>query len=120
MALLRSLKAQQAADRLAAGRAYRDAEGAVLVDALGEPVSPDRFTGEFARLCESAAVPAVRLHWLRHTLATIMHRAGIEAADAAAVLGHSTAVHLTYYVTATRSGVSHAAQAFAASLAAGE
>lgn len=116
MALLRSLKAQQAADKLAAGRAYRET-GAVLVDPLGEPVSPERFTGEFGRLCAAAEVPSVRLHWLRHSLATIMHRAGIEAADAAAVLGHSTAVHLTYYVTSSQPGVSRAAQAFAASLA---
>lgn len=116
MALLRSLKARQAADRLAGGNAYRDT-GAVLVDALGEPVGPERFTAEFGRLSEEAGVPVVRLHWLRHSLATIMHRAGIEAADAAAVLGHSTAVHLQYYVTATQPGVNRAAQAFAASLA---
>lgn len=62
-------------------------------------------------------VPVVRLHWLRHTLATIMHRAGIEAADAAAVLGYSTAVHLTYYVTSSQTGVNRAAAAFAEALA---
>lgn len=97
--------------------AYRDS-GAVLVDALGEPVTPERFTAEFGRLCREAGVPVVRLRWLRHTLATIMHRAGIEAADAAAVLGHSTTVHLTYYVTATQPGINRAAAAFAATLAA--
>lgn len=73
---------------------------------------------EFAALCREAGVPVVRLHWLRHTLATIMHRAGIDAADASAVLGHSTAVHLTYYVASTQSGVNRAASAFAATLAA--
>ena len=117
MALLRSLRARQAADRLAAGSAYQDSNN-VLVDALGVPVPPERFTREFAQLCREAGAPVVKLHWLRHTLATIMHRAGIEAADAAAVLGHSTTVHLTYYVTSTQPGVNRAAEAFAATLAA--
>lgn len=116
MALLRSMRARQAADHLAAGSAYKDSNN-VLVDALGVPVPPERFTREFAQLCREAGLPTVKLHWLRHTLATIMHRSGVEAADAAAVLGHSTAVHLTYYVTSTPSGVSRAAQAFAATLA---
>lgn len=116
MALLRSMRARQAADRLAAGSAYQE-NGNVIVDALGTPVRPDAFTREFQRLCREAGLPAVKLHWLRHTLATIMHRAGVEAADSAAVLGHATAVHLTYYVTSTPAGVSRAAQAFAANLA---
>lgn len=116
-ALLRTLKARQAADRLAAGRAYADS-GYVLVDALGEPVAPGRFTAEFARLCREAGVPVVRLHWLRHTLAGIMHRSGVEAADAASLLGHSTHVHLTHYVEPSRAGQARAAEAFAAALAA--
>lgn len=115
MALLRSMRARQASDRLAAGSAYQDNSN-VIVDALGVPVPPERFTREFCRLSREAGVAVVKLHWLRHTLATIMHRAGVEAADAAAVLGHSTAVHLTYYVTSTPAGVSRAAQAFASTL----
>ena len=67
-----------------------------------------------ARLRVSMGVPVVRMHWLRHTLATILHRAGVEAADAAMVLGHSTQVHLTHYVTPTQRGVDRAAAAFAA------
>lgn len=113
VAILRSLRARQAAERLAAGSAYRDS-GLVLVDALGEPVTPERFTAAFGSLCRDAGVPVVRMHWLRHTLATILHRAGVEAADAAMVLGHSTQVHLTHYVTPTQRGVDRAAAAFAA------
>lgn len=117
VALLKALKARQASERLAAGPAYREGD-LVLVNALGEPVKPDRFTYEFRRLCREAGVPVVRLHWLRHTLATITHSAGIAEADGAAILGHSTQVHLTYYVQSTQPGVNRAAQAFAASLAA--
>lgn len=119
VALLKSLKAQQAADRLAAGSAYTDS-GYVVVDSLGQPTSPEALTRAFGAVCREAGVPRVHLHWLRHTLATILHRSGTAAADAAAMLGHSTAVHLTYYVTATRPGVDRAAERFAAALAAGQ
>lgn len=119
VALLRTLKARQAADRLAAGSAYKDT-GYVVVDALGQPLAPESFTAAFTALCRKAGVPVVRLHWLRHTLATILHRSGTEAADAAAMLGHATAVHLTYYVTATQPGVDRAAERFAAALAAAQ
>ena len=37
-----------------------------------------------------------------HTLATTMHRAGTTAADAAALLGHTVAVHLATYATPLR------------------
>lgn len=108
VALLRSLRARQAADRLALGEAYEDT-GLVLVDALGRPVRPEAYSDRFPVLSRQAGVPVVILHAVRHTLALMMHRAGIAPADAAALLGHTLAVHLARYVPLTERGARSAA-----------
>ena len=47
-------------------------------------------------------------------LATTMHRAGTTAADAAALLGHTVAVHLATYATPTQMGPRAAASGLGA------
>jgi len=118
VALLRSLKARQAADRLAAGTAYDDTGGYLLADALGTPVRPEAYSDRFGELCRQAQVPTVWLHSTRHTLALQMHRAGVAPADAAALLGHTVAVHLASYVPRTERGAQSAATALGGVLAA--
>ncbi len=108
VALMRTLRARQAADRLAAGKAYRES-GLVVVDALGQPIRPEAYSDRFGVLCRSVGVPVVRLHSVRHTLALILHRAGEAPADVAALLGHSLEVHLSTYVPRTERGVALAA-----------
>lgn len=115
--LLRSLKARQAADRLAGGGAYIET-GYVLVDALGRPARPEAYSDRFADLSRAAGVPVIRLHDVRHTIATTLHRAGQAPADAAALLGHTVAVHLATYVTGTERGTRTAAAALGEALAA--
>lgn len=117
VALLRSLSARQAVDRLAAGSAY-DPRGFVLVDTLGQPVRPEAYSDRFGHLCREAGVPVVRLHDVRHTLALMMHRAGQAPADAAALLGHTVAMHLGTYVPRTERGAQTAASALGEVLAA--
>jgi integrase len=97
VALLRSLSCQ--ADRLVLGAGYM--ETGYAVDPLGEPVKPYTYSDHFEALCHKAGVPVVQLHSVRHTLALIMHRAGIPPVDAAAFLGHTVAVHLARYVPLT-------------------
>ncbi len=48
----------------------------MALDAAGEPIRPEAYSDEFARLCKSAVVPLVRLPAVRHTLALTIHRAG--------------------------------------------
>lgn len=108
MTALRTLRARQAADRLASGAAYRET-GLVVVDATGQPVRPESYSDRFTVLCREAGVPVVRLHSVRHTLALILHRAGEAPADVAALLGHSLEVHLYTYVPRTERGVNLAA-----------
>lgn len=117
VAALPALSAQQAADRLAAGAAY-EASGLVVVDALGRGVSPHAYSAAFRALTAEAGLPPVRLHALRHSAATMMHRAGVAPADAAALLGHTPATHLAVYVKSTERGT--AAAAFGEALAAGQ
>jgi integrase len=108
VAVLRALRARQAADKLKHGAAYTES-GYVLVNPIGEPVRPEAYSDRFAVLCRQAGVPTVGLHDVRHTLATIMHRAGLAPSDCAALLGHTVAVHLATYVTPTQKGARAAA-----------
>ena len=107
VALLRSLKARQAADLLVLGAGYRET-GYVLVDPLGEPVKPYTYSDHFEILCRKAGVPVVQLHSVRHTLAT--------PSDAAALLGHTVTVHLARYVTPTQKGARTAASGLGAAI----
>jgi integrase len=62
-------------------------------------------------------VPKVKLHSVRHTLALIMHRAGVAPADAAAFLGHTVQTHLSVYVPVTEKGARGAARGLGAAIA---
>lgn len=97
MALLRTMKAAQAADRLAAGGSWLDS-GMVVVDALGMPIRPEAYSDRFHRLCVAAGVPSIRLHSVRHSLAFWLHSLGVTPAAAAALLGHTVEVHLSTYL----------------------
>jgi len=116
-ALLRALKARQAADRLAAGGAFQET-GYVLVDPLGSPVRPEAYSDRFTALCKAAGVPRIRMHDVRHTLGLTMHRAGQAPADVAALLGHTLGTHLGVYVPRTERGAITAAHALGEVLAA--
>ena len=52
----------------------------------------DRFRQAVAK----AGVPNATFHWLRHTLASRLFEEGINERDAAAILGHTQAVHKVY------------------------
>ena len=39
----------------------------------------------------------IRLHSIRHSLAFLLHALGVLPADAAALLGHTTQVHMAVY-----------------------
>ncbi|MCR1784103.1 site-specific integrase [Nocardioides carbamazepini] len=110
VAALRSLRARQAADRLKVGAAYEDT-GLVIVNALGQGIHPETYALRWRSLRTTSGLPVIRLHALRHSLATLMHRAGVAPADAAAVLGHTVATHLAFYVKPSESGAASAAAA---------
>lgn len=98
---LRSLRATQAAERLAAGPAYADS-GFVVVNGLGEPIRPEAYSDAFGRLAKRAGCPPIRLHDARHTSVTIMRSLGIGDHVVAAWHGHDeTVMRATYTHTFT-------------------
>lgn len=116
MAHLRALKSAQAIQQLAAGGSW--GSGLVVVDASGQGVHPDAYGARFRELCRAVGVPVIRLHAVRHTLASALHDAGEPPAAVARFLGHTVGTHLTFYVRSTDESVNRAAVRFGAVLAA--
>lgn len=116
VALLRSLRRSQAEDRLRAGEAWADS-GFVFVDRLGQPIRPERYSDRFREVASEAGLPPIRLHDVRHSVATWLNEQGVAPVDAAAFGGHEVQTYLNTYVTRTQEGVSRAAQALSQGIA---
>ncbi len=56
----------------------------------GKPFDPDSFTHGFGRIAESVGMRGVRLHDLRHAVATEMARRGVSPTVTSRVLGHAS------------------------------
>jgi integrase len=87
---LRTWKARQARERLAAGTAYADL-GLVFADELGGYLSPSATSKAFGRLVKAASLPRITLHQVRHSFATIALEQGIDVLYVSELLGHSSA-----------------------------
>lgn len=72
----------------------------VVVNALGDPIAPDVYGAMFARAVRSAGVRIIRLHDVRHTVATLLLQRGVPPVIVAGILGHSPAVLMTTYAHA--------------------
>jgi len=107
--VLRSFRARQAAERLQLGVPWRP-DGLVIVNEAGEPVRPEWFSDRFRALSREAGVPVIRLHATRHTMADALAAAGVPPVDAAALLGHTTAVYLATYARSQSDGMRSAAE----------
>jgi integrase len=118
VALLRSLRARQARDRLILGSGYPET-APVLVNALGAPVRPELYSDRFRKLCREAGLRTIHLHYVRHTLAGEMIRAGVSIVDGAALLGHTPDVFVSTYLRKSEEGTRSAASALGAALAKG-
>ena len=68
------------------------------------PIGPDALSKRFIRACERAGVRRIKLHGVRHTLATALANLGVNPADGAALLGHTVEVYLAVYNISTASG----------------
>lgn len=87
---LRAHKAQQAAERLAAGIAWAD-YGLVFSTHLGTPLHSRNVLRDYKKALARARIPeSFRFHDLRHAHATLMLRAGVSMKIASDRLGHST------------------------------
>ncbi len=61
---------------------------------------PDVYGDMFQRIAKAAGLPRIRLHDVRHTVATLLLQRGIAPVVVAGILGHSPAVLLTTYAHA--------------------
>lgn len=100
LGMLRRLRVVQAEHRLRAGPAYDDA-GYVFCQWDGTPYHPERFSREFDRRQDyfnrdhpDSPLPAITLHGLRHTWATLALTAGIDIKIVSERLNHSS-THIT-------------------------
>jgi integrase len=84
---LRSHRARQAEARLKKGAEWQD-HGLVFPSAVGTPVSPRNLSREFYALREKAGVPPIRIHDIRHTVATHLIEAGVDVKAVSEHLGH--------------------------------
>jgi integrase len=86
-----------------------DRTGFVVVNAAGKPPHPDVLSARFRRVCREARVPPIRQRAIRHTLAMLLHRAGVAPRDAARMLGHTVQTHLMVYLPGDDAGARAAA-----------
>ncbi len=94
---LRDWRSSQAEERQAWGPTWED-HGLVFTQPNGRPIDPDKLTKLFRRLAKRAGLPAIRLHDLRHSHATLLLASGVNAKIASERLGHhSTAFTLDVY-----------------------
>lgn len=87
-AVLRAWRARQA--ELAIANGLPAPRWVVSSDAGVTPWRPDRLTREFGRACAAVDVSGVRLHDLRHYVATTMLQDGVPVIDVAYQLGHAS------------------------------
>jgi len=80
---------RQTSERASAGVAWVET-GYVFVDESGEPLLPQRITKMFAAAIARTNVPTIRLHDVRHTMATNALAAGVHPKVVQEQLGHST------------------------------
>jgi integrase len=85
---LRTHRAMQLAERMAAGPLWEDHD-LVFAQVNGRPIDPHRDWQSWKELLKSAGVRDARLHDARHTAATLMLQQGVPARVAMQVLGHS-------------------------------
>lgn len=85
---LRSHRAAQAAERMAAGSVWDDHD-LVFCQENGRPLDPRSDHRAWRALLAAAKVPPARLHDARHTAASLLLQQGVPARVAMEILGHS-------------------------------
>jgi len=88
VAALRTLRAQQAQERLLFGAGYAD-QGLVFCREDGAPLHPDRISKAFQEQAQRHGLPVIRLHDCRHSWATLALANGVPVKVVQERLGHA-------------------------------
>jgi integrase len=86
---LRQHRKRQAEERLLVGPRLND-RGLAFTKADGSPIHPNRFSLWFRKRVQTAGLPAIRLHDIRHSYATAGLAAGVPPKVMSERLGHAT------------------------------
>jgi site-specific recombinase XerD len=86
---VRGHRARQAAERLSWGADYTDS-GMVVTTEDGRPLHPESLSGLFVRQAKRAGLSPIRLHDLRHSVASILLAQGVHPKVVSEQLGHAT------------------------------
>lgn len=89
MQYLKQIKKAQVETKLFLGGGYADND-LVCCNEDGSPLSPATWNHKFKRLMEDNNMPAIRIHDLRHTNASLMLKQGVTMKVASERLGHTT------------------------------
>lgn len=90
MAVLKTVKKQQAEWRLKAGKSWSNPNNLVFTNELGEHLSARTVYREFKKVVVKMGIPEVVFHDLRHTYATIALQNGVDYKTLSNNLGHAT------------------------------
>jgi integrase len=88
VAVLREHRQRLLAERLLMGAGFTDHE-LVFCRPDGGPLHPERFSRTFTQQAARAGLPAIRLHDLRHTWASLALSAGVHPKVVQERLGHA-------------------------------
>jgi integrase len=110
VAVLRKHRTAQKKARLAAGAAWAES-GLVFTDAHGAGLHPDAISRRFRLLRRVADLPPVRLHALRHGVATRALSVGVDMQVVSEILGHSSVSFTRDVYTAVFPDLKHEAAA---------
>ncbi|WP_369042457.1 tyrosine-type recombinase/integrase [Streptomyces sp. Midd1] len=64
-------------------------DGLAFTTSTGQPIEPQNYTRAFQRLCARYQIRRIRLHDLRHGVATLLKDLGVPDKDVQLIMGHS-------------------------------
>lgn len=64
-------------------------KGLAFTTSTGQPIEPQNYTRAFQRLCAKYQIRRIRLHDLRHGVATLLKDLGVPDKDVQLIMGHS-------------------------------
>jgi integrase len=85
---LKTHRRRQLEARLVAGRAWQERD-LVFTTSIGTPIEMSNLSKAFKALLAKAGLPAIRIHDLRHTAATLLLTQGVDPRTIMETLGHS-------------------------------
>ena len=90
MAILRNVRTRQAEWQLKAGLCWKNPDGLVFTDELGNHIPTHTLWKAFKAVVTQIGLPEVRFHDLRHSYATLALQTGIDVKTVSSNLGHAT------------------------------